>query len=382
MNKANAPKILIVDDSEMNRELLRDILDDRYDILDADDGKQALQILDECGSSISMMLLDIVMPTMDGFELRLRMPRRGLMDRIPVIMISAETATSAVRYAYELGVTDFISRPFDAQIVRKRISNTLQLYAKQRRLVEMVTDEVYEKKKSNTMMVTIHSNIVEVRNGESGLHVLHVNLLTDILLKAVCKKTDRYHLTEEDIENICMASAMHDIGKLVIPDNILNKPGRLTREEFEIMKMHTTAGAQLLETVPFDQHEPLLVASRQICRWHHERYDGNGYPDGLKGEEIPIGAQVVSIADVYDALTSQRVYKAAYSHEEAMRMIVEGECGAYNPLLIECLVENDELIRQEMRVMSYDQRDKAEVVERTMRRLEQEVNEKRSHFQL
>ncbi len=374
MSMAPNQTILIVDDSASNRDLLSAILEEQYHILEAEDGVQAMEMLREHGERISMMLLDIVMPNMDGFEVLTLMNRDGFIKRIPVIMISSEESTSIIRSAYNMGVADYIMRPFDAEIVRKRISNTMQLYAKQHRLVEMVTDEIYEKKKSNSMMITILSNVVEVRNGESGLHVLHVNLLTEILLRSICQKTDRYHLSDDDIDIICTASAMHDIGKITTPDAILNKPGRLTKEEFETMKLHTIAGADILKSVPFDQSEPLLMAATAICRWHHERYDGRGYPDGLKGEEIPIGAQVVSLADVYDALTSPRVYKPAYSPEKAIEMIVNGECGVFNPLLIECLLENQEMIRQEMLVVSNSSRDKTKIVERTMRRLEQEVS--------
>ncbi len=375
MAKAYKQSILIVDDSAFNRDLLSAILEEHYNLIEAADGVEAMKVLDERSDDIAMMLLDIVMPNMDGFEVLLAMHGRHLIERIPVIMISSEDNTNTMRHAYNLGVTDYINRPFDAEIVLKRISNTMQLYAKQQRLVEMVTEEMYAKKRSNSMMISILSNIVEIRNGESGMHVLHVNLLTRILLRAICQKTDRYQLSEDEIDNICMASAMHDIGKIVIPDAILNKPGRLTKEEFEVMKKHSAAGADLIKSVPFDEKEPLLVAAMEICRWHHERYDGRGYPDGLVGEAIPIGAQIVGLADVYDALTSPRVYKPAYSHETALRMILDGECGVFNPLLIECFLENVELIRNEMRVMSNNTRDKMDIVERTMRRLEQEIKD-------
>lgn len=362
MNK-RTDKILIVDDSEMNRDILSDMLDEKYEILEAENGVAALEIMRLHGTDISLVLLDIVMPEMDGFEVLETMNREHIIESLPVIMISAENGTGHIKQAYDLGVSDYISRPFDAEVVRKRVNNTLKLYAKQKCLIEMVVDQIYEKQKSNQMMINILSHIVEFRNGESGQHVLHVNILTSILLKYICKKTDKYRLTSEDIELIAMASSLHDIGKIAIPDEILNKPGRLTREEFEIMKTHSAVGASMLDDIPFSKDEPLIKLAYEICRWHHERWDGRGYPDGLKGEEIPISAQAVSLADVYDALTSERVYKAAFSHEKAVEMILNGECGAFNPLLLECLKENAELIRRELEAgnANRNQSDKAEI---------------------
>lgn len=362
MNK-RTDKILIVDDSEMNRDILSDMLDEKYEILEAENGVAALEIMRLHGADISLVLLDIVMPEMDGFEVLETMNREHIIESLPVIMISAENGTGHIKQAYDLGVSDYISRPFDAEVVRKRVNNTLKLYAKQKCLIEMVVDQIYEKQKSNQMMINILSHIVEFRNGESGQHVLHVNILTSILLKYICKKTDKYRLTSEDIELIAMASSLHDIGKIAIPDEILNKPGRLTREEFEIMKTHSAVGASMLDDIPFSKDEPLIKLAYEICRWHHERWDGRGYPDGLKGEEIPISAQAVSLADVYDALTSERVYKAAFSHEKAVEMILNGECGAFNPLLLECLKENAELIRRELEAgnANRNQSDKAEI---------------------
>ncbi len=355
-------KILIVDDSEMNRAMLTAILDKRYEILEAENGEAALVALKEHGVDISLVLLDIVMPKMDGFEVLAVMNETHIIEKIPVIMISAENGTSHIKRAYDLGVSDYISRPFDAEVVQKRVNNTLMLYAKQKRLVEMVTDQIYEKQKSNSILVNILSHVVEFRNGESGMHILHVNTLTHLLLKLICKKTDKYKLSEAEIDLISMASSLHDIGKIAIPDNILNKPGRLTKEEFEVMKTHSAIGYSLIEEVPYNKDEPLLKISSEICRWHHERYDGRGYPDGLKGDEIPIYAQVVSLADVYDALTSERVYKSAYSHEKAIEMILNGECGAFNPILLECLKESGDLIREELKVKSFREFDKGEIV--------------------
>ena len=246
-----------------------------------------------------------------------------------------------------MGVSDYIRRPFDAQVVFRRVVNTIKLYAKQRRLITLVTDQIDEKEKNNQIMIRILSQIVEFRNGESGLHVEHINKLTGLLLERLVQKTDHYDLTWSEQYRITLASALHDIGKIGIDDKILNKPGRLTKEEFEIMKSHTLIGASILENLGAYQEEPLLKAAYQICRWHHERYDGKGYPDGLRGDEIPISAQVVSVADVYDALVSERVYKKAISHEKAIEMILNGECGVFNPILMECLVDIKDKIHKE-----------------------------------
>lgn len=348
-------KILIVDDSEMNRSILADMLGDEYEIVEAVDGAEAVARLNMDSTDISLMLLDIVMPNMDGFEVLAVMNRRNWIQDIPVIMISAENTSSYIEHAYELGVTDFISRPFDGQIVHRRVINTIMLYAKQKRLIELVSDQIYEKERSNNLMVSILSHIVEFRNGESGMHVLHINMMTEILLQTVMRKTDKYNLKRSDIPIITMASALHDIGKISIPGEILNKPGKLTKEEFDTMKTHTLVGAEMLDQLTYYKDEALVKVAYQICRWHHERYDGRGYPDGLAGEEIPIAAQIVALADVYDALTSVRVYKPAFSHEKAIEMITNGECGAFNPLLLQCLLESTDSIREQLAVNSIKQ---------------------------
>ena len=345
-------KILIVDDSEMNRALLEDMLSDDYEILEAANGMEATAILSEQELGICLVLLDIVMPVMDGFKTLTMMNKKGWIKNIPVIMISAETASTYMDRAYGLGAVDYISRPFDERTVRHRVDSNVILGEKQRSLSTRLSAQIYEKEKDNRLMIEILSHIVEFRNGESGLHVLHVHTITEILLKALRKKTDKYPLTQQEITLICNASALHDVGKISIPSEILNKPGRFTPEEFEIMKGHTVEGAKMLKDIPFRGNEPLIKIGYQICRWHHERYDGRGYPDGLKGEEIPIAAQVVSLADVYDALTAKRVYKPAFSHEKAMEMILHGECGAFNPLLLECLEESQEQLKKELNVIS------------------------------
>lgn len=340
-------KILIVDDSEMNRAILTGILDDGYDFLEAENGLQALDVL-RAHRDISLVLLDIVMPELDGFGVLSVMGEQHWIDQTPVIMISAESDSMLVERAYQLGATDYISRPFDKSVVRRRVINTLMLYGKQKHLMRMITEQVYRREKSNRLMTGILSHIVEFRNAESGPHVQHIQTVSELLLRQLARKTDRYPLTEDDIALISTASALHDIGKISIPDSILNKPGKLTAEEFEIVKTHAAVGASILQNLPMTQDEPLIQVAYQICRWHHERYDGHGYPDGLVGDQIPITAQVVSLADVYDALTGERCYKKAYPHETAVRMIQNGECGVFNPLLIECLLDIQDQLQREI----------------------------------
>lgn len=341
----NRETILIVDDSAMNRMLLSDILADTYNIIEAEDGEQAIAILQQHASEISIVVLDMVMPKVDGFGVLEAMNENRWIQFLPVVSISTESSPEFVERAYSLGVTDFINRPFDELIVIRRVSNTIKLYAKQRKLTNMVANEIFEKERNGSLMITILSHIVEFRNGESGMHVMNIGTLTEILLNQISKKDDKYYLPYAECDLIVKASALHDIGKISIPEEVLNKPGKLTDEEFEAMKQHTVIGYQMLSDLGF-QDEPLVKVSREITRWHHERYDGRGYPDGLKGDEIPLSAQIVSLADVYDALTSERVYKPAFSHEKAIQMILNGECGAFNPLLLECLVEAQDAIRQ------------------------------------
>ncbi len=340
-------RILIVDDSEMNRDMLSDMLSDDYDIVEAADGEEALSILKERVYDIDLVLLDIIMPAVDGFGVLDVMKRYHWIDNTPVIMISSETSQSYIRKAFELGVTDYIIRPFDSFIIHKRVSNTLMLYRKQKKLLSALEEQVYENEKNNSMMINVLAHIVEFRNGESGMHVHHIKQLTSILLQNLIEKTDKYHLTENDILLISTASSLHDIGKISIDDKILNKPGRLTAEEFEVIKTHSVIGAEMLKDLHNTHNYPLFDKAYEICRWHHERYDGKGYPDGLKGEEIPISAQVTSLADVYDALTSNRCYKKAFSHEKAMEMILDGQCGAFNPVLLQCLKDCEKQILAE-----------------------------------
>lgn len=359
-NIGKKQKILIVDDSEMNRAILADMLENEFEILEAANGKEAIILLHQQATSIDLVLLDIVMPEMDGFEVLAMMNKYHWIEDIPVIMISAENASTYMERAYDLGVSDYISRPFEITVVRHRVRNTIMLYEKQRKLIGLVTEQIYEKEKRSKLMISVLSHIVEFRNGESGLHVLHIQVLTELLLEQLMKKTDRYAISPSEASLIGMASSLHDIGKIAIPDEILNKPGRLTREEFETMKTHSLEGTSMLEKLPFYQGDDLVKIATDICRWHHERYDGKGYPDGLVGDDIPISAQIVSLADVYDALTSKRVYKDAYSHEQAMKMILNGECGTFNPLLLECLQDLSSTLQTELNINSLETSDLAD----------------------
>ena len=336
MNKRQ--KILIADDAKFNRDILKEFLGETYDYLEAENGNQVIQMLGE-NIGIDLMLLDINMPQMNGFEVLEIMKRSQCIDETPVIMISAEESVDAMRKAYEMGITDYITRPFDSVIVKKRVQNTLELYANQKRLINVVVDQVYEKEENNDIMLRILSNVLGSRNSESSEHILHIRTATKMMLRQLLKTTDAYHLTETDIAIITTASSLHDIGKIRIPEEILNKPGRLTDEEFKIMKTHSEIGASMIWDMHFLQDHPLVHTAWEICRWHHERWDGKEYPDGLKGEKIPISAQVVSIADVYDALTSERCYKKAFDHDTAIQMILDGQCGQFNPLLLKCLKE-------------------------------------------
>ncbi len=378
--------ILIADDVPFNREFLSAILEDMYDIIEAEDGEEAVKILQQREQEISLLLLDLNMPNKDGFGVLEDMNKHGWIDRVPVIVITGEDDSEFLKRAYDLGVTDYLSRASNVEVIRRRANNTIMLYVKQHRLAAMVNEQIYQKEKVNNLMISILSHIVEFRNEESGLHVLHIQTMTEILLKSLMRKTDKYKLDRETINLISNASTLHDVGKICIPSEILNKPGRFTDEEFAIMKGHSQMGADMMKGVPF-QNEPLVKYAYEICRWHHERYNGRGYPDGLAGEDIPISAQVVSLADVYDALTSERVYKPAHSHEKALSMILNGECGAFQPLLLECLVESSDIIQREMAVDTIirgDQRamentaaemmqyEDLSTTDRTMRMLEQE----------
>ena len=341
-------RVLLVDDSKMNRMMLAEILGDSYHVLEAENGKECIEKLQEEAGNIALVLLDINMPVMDGFEVLKAMNANHTIEDTPVIMISSEDSDAAIRRSYELGASDYVNRPFDARIVYRRATNTIKLYAKQRRLVQMVSDQIRARENNTDMLVGVLSHIVEFRNGESGLHVRHIRIITETLLHCLLEVSNKYSISAEQQDLIPLASALHDIGKIGIADKILNKPGKLTPEEFEVIKTHSMLGAEMLQNLDNFGEQPLLQTAYEIARWHHERWDGRGYPDGLKGDEIPISAQLVSLADVYDALTSERCYKKSFSHEKAVQMILNGECGAFNPLLLQCLTDIQADLKEEL----------------------------------
>lgn len=343
-------KILIVDDMELNREILEEILIDEYPVVQAKNGETALRILEEQKDRIAVVLLDILMPDMDGYEVLNKMSEKGYIGKIPVLIISSETSDGAEEKCFKMGVADFIRKPFTSSMVRLRVKNVVDLYSYRNELeksVERQTETVKRQykllqaqadklQKSNVKIIDILGTIVEYRNLEEGSHIWHVKEFTKILAEQVAKDYPEYNLTKQKIEVIASASALHDIGKIAIPDAILLKPGKLKEDEYEYMKSHTTRGCEIIEKIDGVWEESYKKTSYTICRSHHERYDGRGYPDGLAGEEIPIAAQIVSVADTYDALVSERVYKSAFPKDKAFHMIVSGECGVFSPRLLNC----------------------------------------------
>lgn len=345
----NKPTVLIVDDSSMNCDMLTSMLQDDFKLITASNGEECIDVLNKYGFGISLVLLDIFMPVMDGFEVLAYMNKNNLLNDIPVIMISGADSESFIRKAYSMGASDYISRPFDEKVVYRRAYNIIKLFGKQRRLTSLAERQAREQEKNSRIVIDIFSRLMEFSSGESEMHfVRRVNTVTELLAEELMKKTDKYKLSWADCSLIETASSLHDVGKAYIDTDILNKSGKLTKEEFEKVKLHTVLGEQMLDGITAYKDEKLLKTAKEICRWHHERYDGSGYPDGLKGDEIPISAQLVSVADVYDALVSKRTYKDAYSHDEAVHMILNGECGSFNPLLLECFKEISEKIRSQL----------------------------------
>jgi len=346
----NREKILIVDDSEINRDLLKEILCKDYCIIEAENGDKAIEILEESHEEIDLILLDAVMNGKDGFEVLTAMNNKLWIDSVPVIMISCDTTPYYMRRAYGLGVSDYIPRPFDSVVLRRRVANTLALYCNQKKLVSLLVKQIYQREKNSNLMANILGHIVEFRGGKSGSHVLNVGVITKILLEGLNDIDDKYNFSYDDMLLISTAATLHDIGKITIPEEIAYKTGKLTDEEFEIMKNHSAAGCCILDEMKIYKDEPLIKMAYKICRWHHERYDGKGYPDALLGDDIPIEAQVVGLADAYDVLTSERVYKDALSHERAYNMIINGECGAFTPDLIESFKNKADEILDELKL--------------------------------
>ena len=343
-------KILVVDDVRLNREMLKDILIEDYEIELLENGEQAINRISENEEDILGILLDLYMPVKDGFCVIGEMKKRGLMGKIPVLIISSERSVAIEKQCFNLGVSDFIHKPFDPILVKTRIMNILNLFSYKNNLenhVKKQTDTIYRQyltlkeqakklEESNEKIIDILGTVVESRNLESGEHIKRVKGLTGVLALQVMADYPEYGLDEQKVEAIVAASSLHDVGKISIPDHILLKPSRLTEKEFEYMKLHTTKGCEILDKIEGIWDEEYREMSYEICRYHHERYDGKGYPDHLEGEQIPISAQIVSIADVYDALVCERVYKKAFPKDIAFHMIMNGECGVFSPKLLEC----------------------------------------------
>lgn len=358
---SNKQTILVVDNSKKSREVLSDVFKEMYNIIEAVDGEEMLIMLNKYGEGISLILLGTDMPIKDGFDVLTDMNNSGWIKKVPVVLVSENNDSYDMRRAYGLGASDFISWPIDPVVMRHRAINTIMLYTNQRQLAKLVVDQIYDKEKNTNLMVTILGHLVEFRNGESSSHVLNVRGITKLILDRLVEKTDKYDLSYQDILLISMASTLHDIGKFAIPDEILNKSGKLTDEEFEIMKSHCMAGVCLLDEMSSFKDEPLIKTAYKVCRWHHERYDGKGYPDKLQGDDIPIAAQVVGLADAYDSLTSDRVYKKAIPHKQAIEMILNGECGSFNPILLECLTDVEYDIQKELKLNPLNRNVKQEI---------------------
>ncbi|MBE5959149.1 MAG: response regulator [Lachnospiraceae bacterium] len=345
--------ILIVDDEEENRKLLVEILGEEYDLVEAKGGQEAIDILDERSGEIDIVLLHESMPDVDGFDVLTAMNNKMLIQNIPVIMLSIESTSYNMRRAFGLGVADYIIAPFDSVIVKRRVINTLSLYSKQKRLISILVRQIYQREKNANVMANILGHIVEFRNGDDCSHVLNVGVITKILLEYL-NETSKYKFTYDEILLISTAATLHDIGKISIPEEIAYKSGSLSKEEFEMMKTHSTAGKFILDEIKSFAEEEIVKIAKDICLSHHERYDGNGYPNGLVGDEIPITAQVVGLADAYDVLTSERVYKTAFDHDTAVKMILNGECGMFNPVLIEAFKDVSDKIREELKANPVD----------------------------
>ena len=335
--KQEGTTVLVVDDSAMNRAMLREMLGEELHILEAGNGSECMEMLDRYGADIALVLLDMIMPVMDGLQVLEAMNGNGYIDKIPVVMITADDSEEKMRQAYELGVTDYIERPFNVQVVRRRVMNTVKLYARQRRLLAVMQQQMRRQERTMSVVADILSRVMGYRNGEGVDHGRHVEQITGRLLERLLERTDRYHITRQECQRAAAAAMFHDIGKMGVPDTLLHKPEALTPEEFSVVKRHTLIGEELLLGMEDFKDEPLVLEAARICRGHHERVDGRGYPDGKRGDEIPITVQAAGLADAYDALVSQRSYKPAYSHGEALDMIRRGACGAFLPLLVDCL---------------------------------------------
>ncbi|MEF9955310.1 MAG: response regulator [Clostridium sp.] len=347
--------ILIVDDVELNRAILSELFYKEYQVVEAENGLEALAAIDTYGERIAIVLLDIVMPELDGFGVLKQLEERNIRDKYPIFLITAEDSETVINKGYDMGVVDIINKPFNPSIIRRRVKNTMELYERRFRMESIIKEQTQEIEKqaeklreTSLAMVDTLSTVIEFRDCESGQHIKRIRTMTKLLMQAMGKVDSNYVFTPNQIEEISVASAMHDVGKIAIPDYILNKPGRLTVEEFTIMKEHTLRGCEILDHVEILKSSNTYIYYHDICRWHHEKWDGKGYPDGLKGNQIPIWAQVVALADCYDALVSKRVYKEAYSHEKAVQMILNGECGQFSPELLEAFSQVAIILKKEL----------------------------------
>ncbi len=345
--------ILVVDDMEINRDILEEILEDEYQVLKASDGEEALAVLRERSAEIAALLLDLHMPRLDGFGVLEAMRQEGILGKVPVLVITGEDSMRAEKKCFDMGVSDFIRKPFDVILVQCRVRNIVNLFLYKNDLEQLVDEQTKTLQQQNTLLqrqadklresndniIDLLGNVVEFRNLESGEHVMRVKTYTRILARQVQVSCPAFGLTDEAVQIMTVASALHDVGKIAIPDHILLKPGQLTPEEFDCMKTHTTKGCEIIDQIKDIWDLAYAEMSYAICRYHHERYDGRGYPDGLKGEEIPIAAQIVSVADVYDALVHERVYKSAVPKDEAVQMILQGQCGAFSEQLLGAFVQ-------------------------------------------
>lgn len=353
-------KILIVDDTEINREMLSVTLEDSYKIIEADNGSKAMEIIDESKDEILAILLDLVMPKMSGYDVLKHAKAVGVMDKIPVLVISSESTYETERECLKLGVSDFIRKPFDNFIVKKRVENIVDLFTYRNNLEKKVSmqtknlehkNTILEKqareiRENNEKIIDVLGTVVEYRNLESGEHIKRVKGFTRIIAMKAAEKYPEYNLTPQLIDVIVAASSLHDVGKIAIRDSVLLKPGKLTHDEYEYIQSHTIKGCDILEQIDGAWDKEYAQISWDICRYHHERYDGKGYPEGLVGENIPLAAQLVSIADVYDALVSKRVYKDVIEKNKAYHMILMGECGVFSPKLMQCFRESKEELEQ------------------------------------
>jgi putative two-component system response regulator len=349
---SNKPKMLVVDDQDINRDIITVLFEDTFDVLEASNGLEAIDIISRESAEIKIVLLDLIMPIMDGFGVLREMNRTGIIHNIPVILITSDEDDEKALESYGLGVSDVMHKPFNANIVKQRVDNIIELYTYKNHLEEKLVEQKNELleqedriKQMNFSLIDTLSATVEFRNMESGQHIKRTRLLIRLILKQK-EIREKYGFTDEQLDLISSAAALHDIGKISVPDAVLLKPGKLTNEEFDIMKQHTVNGSEMIRSLDLLQDKEYFQYCYDIARYHHERWDGRGYPDGLKGDEIPIWSQAAAVVDVYDALTSKRVYKDAFSHEKAIEMIVNGECGDFNPLILDVLLKVSEELRE------------------------------------